>query len=163
MQVVSLPPPPKKNILLDHCFQFLQGTTVIPREIEDNGYAKFWMYSSSIVVCMKMVNFLIDFDKKNDSDCKENMNNKRILDYLKLLLEVRAIIVHLRDKTSLCRKFHVVVARRTFRNVPESAMHVQRCFFFLSILWQIVPTIFSASRRCDIVSKCHNVVPTLLP
>ena len=42
-----------------------------------------------------MVNFLIDFDKKNDSDCKENMNNKRILDYLKLLSAVRAIIVHL--------------------------------------------------------------------
>ena len=81
--------------MLDHCFQFLQGTTVIPREIEDNGCAKFWIYSSGIVVCVKMVNFLIDFDKKNDSDCKENMNNKRILDYLKLLSAVRAIIVHL--------------------------------------------------------------------
>ena len=68
MHVVSLlPPPPQKKyiyILLDHCFQFLQGTTVIPREIEDNGYAKFWIYSSGIVVCVKMVNFLIDFDKK---------------------------------------------------------------------------------------------------
>ena len=95
MMHVVPPPPQKKDILLDHCLQFLQGTTVIPREIEDNGCAKFWIYSSGIVVCVKMVNFLIDFDKKNDSDCKENMNNKRILHYLKLLSAVRAIIVHL--------------------------------------------------------------------
>ena len=32
--------PPK--ILRNHCFQFLLGITVIPREIEDNGYTKFW-------------------------------------------------------------------------------------------------------------------------
>ena len=32
--------PPK--ILHNHCFQFLLGITVVPREIEDNGYAKFW-------------------------------------------------------------------------------------------------------------------------
>ena len=32
--------PPK--ILHNHCFQFLQGITLIPREIKDNGYAKFW-------------------------------------------------------------------------------------------------------------------------
>ena len=32
--------PPK--ILHKHCFQFLLGITVVPREIEDNGYAKFW-------------------------------------------------------------------------------------------------------------------------
>ena len=25
-----------------HCFQFLQGITVVPREIENNGCAKFW-------------------------------------------------------------------------------------------------------------------------
>ena len=25
---------------MDHCFQFLSGFTVVPREIEDNGYAK---------------------------------------------------------------------------------------------------------------------------
>ena len=28
--------------LLNHCFQFLLGITVVPREIEDNGNAKFW-------------------------------------------------------------------------------------------------------------------------
>ena len=32
--------PPK--ILHNHCCQFLLGITVVPREIEDNGYAKFW-------------------------------------------------------------------------------------------------------------------------
>ena len=32
--------PPK--ILQNHCFQFLQCITVVPREIEDNGYAKLW-------------------------------------------------------------------------------------------------------------------------
>ena len=31
--------PPK--ILHNHCFQFLLGITVVPREIQDNGYAKF--------------------------------------------------------------------------------------------------------------------------
>ena len=30
-------------ILHNHCFQLLLGITVVPREIEDNGYAKFWV------------------------------------------------------------------------------------------------------------------------
>ena len=30
------------QILHNHCFQFPLGITVIPRETEDNGYAKFW-------------------------------------------------------------------------------------------------------------------------
>ena len=34
--------PCSPKILLNHCFQFLLGIMVIPREIEDNGYAKFW-------------------------------------------------------------------------------------------------------------------------
>ena len=37
MHVVSPP-----RILHDHCFQLLQDITVVPKEIEDNGYAKFW-------------------------------------------------------------------------------------------------------------------------
>ena len=28
--------------LYNHSFQFLRGITVVPREIQDNGYAKFW-------------------------------------------------------------------------------------------------------------------------
>ena len=32
--------PPK--FLYDHCFQFVLGITVVPREIKDNGNAKFW-------------------------------------------------------------------------------------------------------------------------
>ena len=32
-----LPP----RIFHNHCFQFLQGITVVPGEIENNGYAKF--------------------------------------------------------------------------------------------------------------------------
>ena len=32
--------PPK--ILHNYCFQFLLGNTVVPREIEENGYAFFW-------------------------------------------------------------------------------------------------------------------------
>ena len=66
-----VPPPPKKDILLDHCLQFLQGTTVIPREIEDNRYAKFWMYSSGIMICVKMVNFLIDSNKKKTATARK--------------------------------------------------------------------------------------------
>ena len=34
----SLPP----KVLRSHCFQFLLGITVISREIEDDGYAKFF-------------------------------------------------------------------------------------------------------------------------
>ena len=26
----------------NHCFTFLLGITVVPKEIQDNGYAKFW-------------------------------------------------------------------------------------------------------------------------
>ena len=34
------PPPPQKKRLHRHCFQFILGSTVVPREIEDNGYVK---------------------------------------------------------------------------------------------------------------------------
>ena len=37
-----VPPPYIKNILHNHCFQFLLGITVVPREIEDNGYVIFF-------------------------------------------------------------------------------------------------------------------------
>ena len=38
-----LPPPPlQKKWRRNHCFQFLLGITAIPREIQDNGYVKFW-------------------------------------------------------------------------------------------------------------------------
>ena len=30
------------EILHNCCFQFLLSITVVPREIEDNGYASFW-------------------------------------------------------------------------------------------------------------------------
>ena len=36
------PPPSPTQILHNHCFQFLWGITVVQREIQDNGYAKFW-------------------------------------------------------------------------------------------------------------------------
>ena len=35
------PPPPSKEKLHNHCFQFLLGIKVIPSKIEDNGYVKF--------------------------------------------------------------------------------------------------------------------------
>ena len=35
-----LPPPPQ--ICHNHCFQFLVAITVVPWEIEDNGYEKFF-------------------------------------------------------------------------------------------------------------------------
>ena len=40
--VSSLPPPPPPPQLMHiHCFQFLLGITVVPREIADNGYVGF--------------------------------------------------------------------------------------------------------------------------
>ena len=44
MHIVSPPPsPPPQKKLHKHCFQFLLVITVIPREIEDNGYTIFFL------------------------------------------------------------------------------------------------------------------------
>ena len=40
MHIVPPPPLPNQKKIHNHCFQFLLGITVVPREIEDNGYAK---------------------------------------------------------------------------------------------------------------------------
>ena len=32
------------TILHNHCFQFPQGITVVPREIEDSDYVKFFFF-----------------------------------------------------------------------------------------------------------------------
>ena len=37
-----LPPPPPKKKLDNLCFSFLLSITAVPREIENNAYAKFW-------------------------------------------------------------------------------------------------------------------------
>ena len=34
-------PPPRKN---NHCFQYLLGIKVVPREIEDNGYLFIYLF-----------------------------------------------------------------------------------------------------------------------
>ena len=42
------------RILLNHCFQIILGITVVPREIEHNGYAKFWgVYKVHYGLCEK--------------------------------------------------------------------------------------------------------------
>ena len=63
----SPPCPPQKKNLLNHCFQFLVGITVVPREIENNGYVKFWGLNrvnyglceivNCIVYCSVMLNY----------------------------------------------------------------------------------------------------------
>ena len=41
--ISATPPPPKKNCLTVFVFfTFLLGITAVPREIENNAYAKFW-------------------------------------------------------------------------------------------------------------------------
>ena len=47
------------RILHNQCFQILQGITVVPREIENNGYAKFWVVNKVNMVYVKMVNTLL--------------------------------------------------------------------------------------------------------
>ena len=42
MHLVYPPPPPSRQILLNHCFQFLLGITVVPRAFKDYGCARFW-------------------------------------------------------------------------------------------------------------------------
>ena len=44
------------KILHNYCFQFLLGITVIPREIQDNGYAKFWCVNKVHYGLCEMVN-----------------------------------------------------------------------------------------------------------
>ena len=36
--------PPRILHKFNHCFQFLLGITVVPREIQDNSYAKFFFF-----------------------------------------------------------------------------------------------------------------------
>ena len=49
-------------VLHNHCFQFLLGITVVPREIVDNGYAKIsgegWRGTRCIMVYVIIVNSL---------------------------------------------------------------------------------------------------------
>ena len=39
--ICLLPSPPPKNMFHNLCFSFLLGITAVPREIENNAYAKF--------------------------------------------------------------------------------------------------------------------------
>ena len=67
MHLVHPHAPLKKKNLLNHCFQFLVGITVVPREIENNGYVKFWGLNrmnyglceivNCIVYCSVMLNY----------------------------------------------------------------------------------------------------------
>ena len=45
LNALCLPPSPPKKIGSNHCFQFLLDMTVIPGEIEDNGYAQGALWS----------------------------------------------------------------------------------------------------------------------
>ena len=49
------PRPPQKN-LHNHCFQFLLGLRIVPRETENNSYAKLWGYKKIIMVFSKVAN-----------------------------------------------------------------------------------------------------------
>ena len=51
------------KILHNHCFQFLLCITVVPREIGDNGYGKFWGVNKENygLAYVKMVNWAIAF------------------------------------------------------------------------------------------------------
>ena len=91
------------------------------------------------------------------------MNDKRIRDYLKLFLAALAIIVHVLNKTSLCRKFHVVVAPKDDLEMYQKV----RCtcsvvwVFLFAVLWQILTTILSASQRCNTAATLFLIVTTL--
>ena len=72
------PPPPRKK--LNGCFQFLLGITVIPREIEDSGYAKFWevnkarygLCENGELLIFSVTPFEID-ENKNSIDKVQNL------------------------------------------------------------------------------------------
>ena len=43
------------KFLPNHCFQFLLGITVVPRQIQGNDYAKFWGSTRWIMECLPFV------------------------------------------------------------------------------------------------------------
>ena len=44
------------QILYKHCFQFLLGLTMVPRENKNNAYAKFWGQTKGIMVFSEVAN-----------------------------------------------------------------------------------------------------------
>ena len=50
------PPPPIPKILHNLCFSTLLGITAVPREIENNAYAKFWGQIRCIMGDVQVVN-----------------------------------------------------------------------------------------------------------
>ena len=38
----ALPLPPTPKVFPNHCYQFHWGSTIVPKEIEKNAYARFW-------------------------------------------------------------------------------------------------------------------------
>ena len=50
MHLVYTPPPPPSRKLPNHCFQFLLGITVVPREIEDHDEARRTSEANLLVV-----------------------------------------------------------------------------------------------------------------
>ena len=53
-------PPPPPRLLHIHCFQFLLGITVVPREIEDNGFASFGRVNTRCIKAyVKMVSLFL--------------------------------------------------------------------------------------------------------
>ena len=63
--------PPK--VLHNHCFQFLLGITVVPREYKENSYAKIWGVNKVTVY----VNLLLYFERCCRHDRKWSLNLKR--------------------------------------------------------------------------------------
>ena len=49
-------PPPTPQILHNLCFSTLLGITAVPREIENNAYAKFWGQIRCIMGDVQVVN-----------------------------------------------------------------------------------------------------------
>ena len=56
MHLIYPPPPPTPQILHNLCFSTLLGITAIPREIENNAYAKFWGQIRCIMGDVQVVN-----------------------------------------------------------------------------------------------------------
>ena len=51
------------KILHKHCFHFLLGHTMVPRENKGNTYAKFWTDKNSVMVFLKVAYYLLYEEK----------------------------------------------------------------------------------------------------
>ena len=66
-----MPPPPPKKKLHNLCLSFLLGIAAVPREIENNAYAKFGGSGALWEMCKWRISKLQNSHFQNGAKCKD--------------------------------------------------------------------------------------------